>query len=132
MELRRGCLAGPRAGICLEKEANAEFRSNYGILWIIQRREGFGAVGFGFPPTNVGGAAARAGLSRAAFLKAYALDGRGGSHILGDGVLKAVENFVGGVLQTSVGLVQLPRRLGSQLTELVAVGDVSESSKNEI
>ena len=72
------------------------------------------------------------GSGRAAFLKTYGLDSRSRGYILGDGVLEAIENFVGGVLQTGVGLVKLTSRLGGQLTEFVAVGDVGESSKNEI
>src|SRR5208283_5111775 len=70
------------------------------------------------------------GSGRAAFLKA--VDGRVSGYIHGDGVLEAVKHFVGGVLQAGVGLVQLARRLGGKLAELVAIGDVGECSKNKV
>src|ERR1700722_3973517 len=47
-------------------------------------------------------------------------------------VLEAVQNFIGRVLKTGVGLVQLPRRLGRKLAQFVAVVHVRESSKNQI
>jgi len=72
------------------------------------------------------------GLGRAAFLKGDALDRRRSRCIHGDGVLKAVEDFVGGVLETGVGLVEFAGRLGGELAELITIGDVSESSKNKI
>jgi hypothetical protein len=72
------------------------------------------------------------GSSRAAFLKRNTVDAGGRSHVLGNGVLEAVENFVGGVLEAGVGLVQLAGRLGGKLAKLVAIGDVSECSKNEV
>jgi hypothetical protein len=74
----------------------------------------------------------RGPLGRAAFLESDALDGRRSSLVLGNGVLEPVENFVGGVLQTGVGLVELAGRLGGELAELVAVGDVSKCSKDKV
>jgi hypothetical protein len=46
--------------------------------------------------------------------------------------LKAAQDFIGGVLQPSVGLVQLASCLARQLTQLVAIGDMRKSSKNQI
>jgi hypothetical protein len=46
--------------------------------------------------------------------------------------MKAVKNFVGGVLQPRVGLVQLASCLACQLAELVAIGYMIESPKNQI
>jgi len=73
-------------------------------------------------------AAGPRGSGRAAFLEA--VDGRLRGCVHGNGVLEAIEDFVGGVLDTSVGFVQLAGCLGGKLTEFVAIGDVSECSKN--
>jgi hypothetical protein len=72
------------------------------------------------------------GSGRAAFLEGYALDAWLSVGVHRDGVLEAVEDFIRGVLQTGVGLVKLAGRLGGKLAELVAVGNVGESSKNKI
>jgi len=48
------------------------------------------------------------------------------------GVLEALEDLVGGVLQAGVGLVQLAGGLGGELAELIPVGDVREGTKDEI
>jgi len=50
----------------------------------------------------------------------------------GVGGVEADEDFVRGVLQPSVRLVQLPGSLARQLTELVAIGDVRKCTKNQI
>src|SRR3569833_2022567 len=71
-------------------------------------------------------------LSRAAFLK---LDGRSGRRIGSahrHGVLEPVQDLIGRVLQTGVGLVQLTGGLGRQLAQLVAVLNVSQSSKDKV
>jgi hypothetical protein len=47
-------------------------------------------------------------------------------------MLKAVQHLIGGVLEAGVGLVQLTGCLASQLAQLVAIGDMRESSKNQI
>ena len=75
----------------------------------------------------------RGPLGRAAFLESDALDGRrSSSFVPGNGVLEPVEDFVGGVLETGVGLVELAGRLGGELAELIAVGDVSKCSKDKV
>src|ERR1035441_1413766 len=48
------------------------------------------------------------------------------------GGLKAAQNFIGGVLQPCVRLVQLTCCLASQLTELVAIGHMRECPKYQI
>ena len=48
------------------------------------------------------------------------------------GGLKPAQNFVGGVLQPCVRLVQLTGSLACQLTELVAIGHMRECLKNKI
>jgi len=50
----------------------------------------------------------------------------------GVGGVEADEDFVRGVLQPSVRLVQLPGSLARQLAELVAIGDVRKCTKNQI
>ena len=123
------CLAGARTGVCLEKGSRGVIGATTGCYGLYRCGRGWcGWTDLGHTTYGEG----PRGSGRAAFLKTYAADSRGRGHILGDGVLEAVENFVGGVLEASVGLVQLSRRLGGELTELVAVGDVSEGSKNEI
>jgi len=106
------------------------------MQWIIQMREGLlrldSVLGIQLLRAEEPNKGKPRGLSRAALLKTYALHGRGRASILGDGVLEAVENFVSGVLQAGIGLVQLAGRLGGQLAEFVAVCDVGESSKNEV
>jgi len=70
-------------------------------------------------------------LSRAALLQLYLLDWCltvRSRH----GITKTVQYFVGRVLQTGVGLVQLTCSLRGKLTELIAVLYVSEGSKNEV
>jgi hypothetical protein len=47
-------------------------------------------------------------------------------------VLEAVQDLVGRVLQARVRLVQLARRLAGELAELIAVGHVRESTKDQI
>jgi hypothetical protein len=49
-----------------------------------------------------------------------------------NGILKAVENLIRGVLEAGIGLVQLASSLGSKLTELIAVIHVRESTKDQI
>ena len=48
------------------------------------------------------------------------------------GGVEADEDFVGGVLQPCVRLVQLPGSFASELAELVAIGHVRECPKNQI
>ena len=79
----------------------------------------------------MGGRAAR-DLRRAAFLEGDTLNSRRSSGVHGDGVLEAIEDFIGGVLQAGVGLVELASRLGSELTELITIGYVGECSKDKI
>ena len=50
----------------------------------------------------------------------------------GVGGVEADEDFVGGVLQPGIRLVQLPGSLARQLAELVAIGDVRKCTKNQI
>jgi hypothetical protein len=50
----------------------------------------------------------------------------------GVGGVEADEDFVCGVLQPSVRLVQLPGSFARQLAELVTIGDVRKCSKNQI
>jgi len=84
----------------------------------------------GMRPPGEGGRAR--GLSRLTLVEVNALHCMFRRRIHGQGVLEAIKNLVGGVLQASVGLVELPGRLGGELAELVAIRDVSESSKNKI
>ena len=76
------------------------------------------------------GAAEPRGLGRATLLDA--IDFRRYRTIRRNCILETVEDFVGGVLHASVWLMQLASRLGRKLTEFVAVGDVSECSKNKV
>jgi hypothetical protein len=46
--------------------------------------------------------------------------------------LEAAQNFVGGVLQPCIRLVQLTSCFAGQLTELVAIGHMRECPKNQI
>ena len=120
---------GSAAGICLEEGPRGGAEQLLDVMDYIDAG-GFGAVGLGSCDTTYG--EGPRGSSRAAFLKTYALNSRGRGHILGDGVLETIENFVGGVLQTGVGLVQLAGRLRGKLAKLVTVSDVGECSKDEI
>jgi hypothetical protein len=130
LELRRGIAWRERdPESCLEKGSRGATKQLLDVL-IIQMRRDLVQLD-GLPEIQRTGNC-RAGLSRAAFFKTYTVDSRGRGNILGYGVLEAIKNFIGGVLETGVGLVQLAGRLGSELAEFVAVGDVGESSKNEI
>ena len=73
-----------------------------------------------------------AALSRAAFLEGGLLADRLDSFVHRNRVLEAVENFIGRVLKTGVGLVQLTGRLRGELAELVAVCHVCECSEDQI
>jgi hypothetical protein len=55
-----------------------------------------------------------------------------GVDVHGDGVLEALQDLIGGVLQAGVGLVKLAGGLGGELAELIPVGDVREGTKDEI
>jgi hypothetical protein len=46
--------------------------------------------------------------------------------------MKAEQNFVGGVLKTSIWLVQLASRLRGQLAQLITVRYMGKSPKNQI
>jgi hypothetical protein len=48
------------------------------------------------------------------------------------GFLEAVEDFVGGVLQTGVRFVQLASGFGGELAQLITVVDVGHCSKNQV
>jgi hypothetical protein len=71
-------------------------------------------------------------LSRAAIFEGYLLDDGLNGLIHRHRILEPVEDIIGRVLQTGVGLVQLAGRLRGELTQLVAVRHVRESSKNKI
>jgi hypothetical protein len=80
-----------------------------------------------------GGTAAR--LSRAAFpviANMNLFNGGLDAVIHRDGVLEAVENFVGRILQPRIRLVQLARSLGGQLAKLIPIRDVRKCSKDQI
>ncbi len=47
-------------------------------------------------------------------------------------VLKAVEDFIGGVLQASIGLMQFARGFGCELAELITIVYVRKGTKNQI
>ena len=65
-------------------------------------------------------------------LSGGALGDFGARDVHGNGFLEAIKDFVGGVLQTGVGLVQLASCLGGELTQLVTVVDVGHCSKNQV
>src|SRR5665213_3570257 len=67
-----------------------------------------------------------ASLGRAAFLETCTAGHRMSGPVHRDRVLETVQNLVGRVLQAGVGLVQLAGRLGGELAQLIAVGDVGE------
>ena len=75
--------------------------------------------------------AAATALGRAAN-RSHGLDGLFARHAHGHGILETVEHLIGGVLEAGVGLVELARRLGGKLAQLIAVVHVSEGSKNQI
>ena len=65
-------------------------------------------------------------------LSSAALRELGARNVHGNGLLEAIKDFVGGVLQARVGLVQLACGLRGKLTQLVTVVDVSHCSKNQV
>jgi hypothetical protein len=71
-------------------------------------------------------------LSRAAFLQLYLDYDRFARVIHRDGVLETVQNLIRRVLEPSVRLVQLARRLRGELTEFITVTHVRESTKDKI
>lgn len=73
----------------------------------------------------------RGRLGRAAILHAIRVSQTGGAM---DRRLcaKTTKNFVRGVLNTGVGLVELTRGLRSELAKLVTILDVRKCSKNKI
>jgi hypothetical protein len=71
-------------------------------------------------------------LSRAAISKGYLFDNGLNRLIHRNRILEPVEDVIRGVLKTGVRLVELASRLGGELTQLVAVRHVRESSKNKI
>jgi hypothetical protein len=71
-------------------------------------------------------------LSRAAIFEGYLLDDGLNGLIHRYRILEAVQDIVGRVLETGIRLVQLASRLRGQLTQLVAIRHVRESSKNKI
>ena len=124
-----GCLAGTARWCRLQAADGAELPEQLWDAMDYTMAGGVGAVWISLP--GAGGGAARR-LSRAAFLEGDAVDRGHGGYIHGDRVPEPIEHLVGGVLQASVGLVKFAGRLGGELAEFIAVGNVGESSKDKI
>ena len=120
-------LPGGKRGICFGAGGSCGRPEQLRYVWIIRWRDSVQGE------SDLQRVAAKPrGLCRAAFLECYALDGRRSSRVHWNRVLEAVQHLIGGVRQAGVGLVQLAGRLGRQLAELVAIGNVGECSKDKI